>query len=332
MREAVFINQNLDKWKQYEASIENASSVSPDELADIYTDLTTDLSFAQTHYPNSKVTEYLNGLALTIHNEIYSKRYSSREKIKKYWLHDIPLALYDARKEMRISLAVFSLFVLVGVVSTLINVDFARLILGDGYVDMTIENIKAGKPTDVYSGDPETLAFLEITLNNLMVDIKAFTWGIFTSIGTGLYMIANGVMLGVFLTFFAVYGVFGPSFLAVMQHGTIEISTMVIAGCAGIVMGNGWLFPGTYSRIESFKRSAKRGLKVLVSSMPLTVIAGFIEGFITRHTEAPLSLRIGVLVVSALLIIWLYVVMPVKVHREEMRQSKFKENEKNAII
>ena len=71
MREAVFIRQNVRKWKEYEYVIDMAETQSPDVLADMYTDLTADLAFAQTHYPGSRITTYLNNLTLTLHTEIY---------------------------------------------------------------------------------------------------------------------------------------------------------------------------------------------------------------------------------------------------------------------
>ena len=51
--------------------MERAASLSPDQLADAYTDLTADLAFAQTHFPTSRITIYLNNLASALHNEIY---------------------------------------------------------------------------------------------------------------------------------------------------------------------------------------------------------------------------------------------------------------------
>ena len=57
--------------------VERAASLSPDQLADAYTDLTADLAFAQTHFPTSRITIYLNNLASALHNEIYRNK---REK------------------------------------------------------------------------------------------------------------------------------------------------------------------------------------------------------------------------------------------------------------
>ena len=316
MKESVFIRQNARKWKEYEYVIDMASTQSPDELADIYTDVTADLAFAQTHYPNSRITSYLNGLSLELHGEIYKGRREKWSRIASFWSREIPEAVLDARKEMLLALGLFLLFVAIGVVSTLGDSEFSRLILGDNYVDMTIDNISNGVPTDVYNHGNETGMFLRIMYNNLYVGIITFAMGVFTPLGTIYMLLNNGVMVGTFVTLFKQYHVFGPSFLAVMQHGTLELSTIVIEGAAGIVMGNGWLFPGTYSRMQSFMRSARRGMKIAISAVPLTIIAAFFEGFLTRHVEISDVVRVMVVVVSAAFVLFYYVYLPVKIHKK----------------
>lgn len=322
MREAVFIRQNLKKWYGYEQNISSASDHSPDDLADMYTDLTADLAFAQTHYPNSRVTEYLNGLALSLHNEIYKGRREKLSRFRDFWAKEVPLAVYDSRREMRAALIVFLLFVVIGVVSTLGDSEFSRLILGNGYVDMTLENISQGSPTAVYDDGSGFAMFFEIAWNNLNVGIIAFVLGIFSCIGPGYILFTNGIMVGTFFTLFAQYGVFGPSAVAIMQHGTLELSSTVICAASGFILGNSWMFPGTYSRMQSFLLGAKRGMKILVGDMPLVVLAAIFESFVTRHVDAPIALRLGVIGASAAFIIYYYVVLPGRVHKKLMTNEE----------
>ena len=94
------------------------------------------------------------------------------------------------------------------------------------------------------------------------------------------------------------------------MHGTLEIWSIIVAGAAGLALGNGWLFPGTYSRLESFRRGAKRGLKIVIGTVPVFIMAGFIEGFITRHTELPDMLRLGIILTSLAFIIFYYIYLP----------------------
>jgi uncharacterized membrane protein SpoIIM required for sporulation len=167
----------------------------------------------------------------------------------------------------------------------------------------------------VYGGDSELLSFLGITINNVKVAFLTFVMGIFTSFGTCYFLMNNGIMVGAFVTFFIVRGLFVESILAIMLHGTLELSAIVIAGGAGITLGNGWLFPGSYSRIQSFVRAARHSVKVLASTVPLFVVAGFIEGFFTRYTEVGDLLRLLVILCSLAFVIFYYVLLPIKRHR-----------------
>ena len=98
MKEVTFIRQNIEKWKRAETMVEQAESLSPDELADAYTELTADLAFAQTHFPASRITIYLNNLASALHNRIYRNKREKWSRIITYWTREVPSAMHDARR------------------------------------------------------------------------------------------------------------------------------------------------------------------------------------------------------------------------------------------
>ena len=323
MKEIIFIRNNIDKWQQAELIMDDTSMHSPDELADTYIRVTADLAFARTHYPQSRVTEYLNNLASAIHNEIYSNKKEKWSRLITFWTREVPVVMYSERRLLAVSLLVMPVSMVIGAVSQAADPEFARVILGDRYVDMTLDNISRGKPMDVYSGGNETEMFLGITFNNIGVALRTYVMGIFTSIGTGWMLLYNGIMLGCFETLFWQHGLLGESVLSVFLHGTLEISAIVVAGAAGLAMGNGWLFPGTYPRGVAFRRGARRGMKIVVGTVPLFVVAGFIEGFITRHTELPDMLRAGVIALSAAFVIYYFVVLPHKTIR--FRKTKYQQ-------
>ena len=310
MKEVVFIRRNIEKWKEIEQVVEQAGSLSPDRLADAYTELTSDLAFAQTHFPTSRITIYLNNLASALHNEIYRNKREKWSRIITFWTQEVPQTMYDARHELLVSFFIFVTSALIGVVSALNDAEYVRLIMGNGYVDMTLNNIANGEPMAVYSGGSETNMFLRITLNNVMVSFNCFAMGILTSFGTGYMLLSNGIMIGAFQTFLYQHGFLWESTLAIWLHGTLEIWAIIVAGAAGLVLGNGWLFPGTYSRLESFRRGAKRGLKIIIGTVPVFIMAGFIEGFVTRHTELPDMLRLSLILLSLAFIIFYYIYLP----------------------
>lgn len=310
MKEVTFIRQNIEKWRAYETIAEAPAISTPDEVADAYIDVTSDLAFSQTHYPRSRITLYLNNLASAIHNNVYRNKRERWTRILTFWTQEIPQTMWNARRELRLSFIIFLCSAIVGMVSQLIDPEFSRLILGDRYVEMTIDNIEKGEPMAVYDGSPEGFMFIGITVNNIYVSFVAFAMGLLTSFGTGFILFQNGVMLGAFQTFFAQYGLLGQSALAIWLHGTLEISAIIVAGAAGLAMGNGWLFPGTYSRFYAFRCGAKRGLKIVIGTIPLFITAGFIESFFTRHTDWSTGLRLAIILLSLAFIIYYYILLP----------------------
>lgn len=316
MREAVFVKLNGDKWKKIEAYISLTSSKNPDQLAEYYIQLTDDLSFARTQYPQSNVTNYLNSIASKLHHSIYTNKKEKTSRIITFWKEELPLVIYGMRKELLISLVIFLVSVVIGVVSAKNDATFTRLILGDAYVDMTLENIENGDPTGVYSSMSRFYMFVFITINNIRVSFIAFALGLFFSIGTGFVLFQNGVMLGSFQYFFHQKGLLIASFLSIWIHGTIEISIIIISGGAGIALGNSYLYPGTLPRLESFKKGAKNGIKVIIGLIPFFVLAGFLESFVTRYSNWHWSIKLSIILSSLYLIIYYFGILPIKTHRK----------------
>lgn len=317
MREAAFVKQNKDKWLTFESVLSNNMVISPDELSSLYIEITDHLSYAKTFYPNSNTQAYLNGLASSAHRKIYKTKKESKNRLITFFTHEFPLMFLQHHRELLVAFLVFTLFVVIGAFSAANEGDFVRSFLGDGYVNMTMENIEKGDPMGVYKEQGEFNMFLGITLNNIKVALYAFGYGFMLGIGSLFIMMQNGIMLGSFQYMFYQQDLLWESARTIWIHGTIEIAVIIIAGCSGLVVGNSMLFPGTYTRLESFVRGVKNGLKILVSTIPFFIIAGFLEGFVTRHTEMPDWLAIFIISASLALILFYYVIYPIQIHKKE---------------
>lgn len=315
MREASFIERNKEKWILIENNLRNKINVEPDVLASNYIELTNDLAYAQTFYPKSKTKDYLNELAILAHQQLYRDQKSSENQFKRFVQQEIPEAIWQLRRPMFYSLLIFCFAIAIGFISAHYDLDFVRLILGDGYVDMSIANIEDGNPAGVYQGGSEVGSALAITINNVRVAFLAFALGVFYSLGTGFILFSNGIMVGAFHHLFFRYGVMEEAMSAIWIHGAIELSVIVIAGGCGLAMGNSILFPKSFTRLESFKRATKTASKVLVSTVPFFIVAGFLEGFVTRHYQVSLWLCISVIIASFVAIIYTYIIRPYQLAR-----------------
>lgn len=324
MREAAFVKQNKDKWLEFESVLSNKNQIDPDLLSDLYIEVTDHLSYAKTFYKNSNTERYLNQLASKAHQLIYKTKKEPKNRLISFFKTEFPLMFYQHHRELLIAFLTFALFVIVGAFSAASEGDFVRSILGDGYVNMTLENIEKGDPMAVYKEQGEFNMFLGITINNIKVALFAFAYGIMFGIGTLYIMMRNGIMLGSFQYFFYEKGLLWESARTIWIHGTIEISVIIIAGCAGLVLGNGILFTGTLPRLEAFKRGVINGLKILISTIPFFIIAGFLEGFVTRHTEMPDWLALFIIIGSLALIVFYYVIYPIQLHKKQELEKETK--------
>lgn len=306
MRETSFIKQNKQKWQEFESVLEGQYH-DPDKLNELFVQITDDLSYSRTFYPNRSVRVYLNGLAQRIFFTIYKSRRSPLKRFGQFWAEELPQLVHEARREFLLSFLVFALAFGIGVLSSAMDPEFVKVILGDSYVQMTVENIESGDPMKVYKQRGEFGMALGITMNNLTVAFRTFLFGVFFAIGTLVIIVYNGIMVGAFQYFFIEQGLFWESFLTIWIHGTLEISAIIIAGAAGLTMGKGLVFPGTYTRAQAFQRSARRGVKIMIGIAPIIILAGFIEGYLTRHTETPDFVR-GAFILVCLLFVLIYFV------------------------
>ena len=311
MREVAFIKHNKEKWLNFEKAIFGKTLKNPDELASLYIQLVNDLSYAQTYYPKSKTILYLNNLAAKAFQKIYKTKREDTNRFVHFWKVEVPLIVYDYRRYVYYSFIIFLSFVAIGALSAAYDDSFVRLILGDGYVNMSLENIEAGDPVAVYKSGSNWGSFIGITLNNLYVGIRAFIFGVFGGLGTGLVMLYNGIMVGAFQYFFYKEDVLWESVRGIWIHGSMEIFAIVIEGAAGLILGASILFPKTYSRMISFKMGMKNGVKILISTFPFTIAAGFLEGYVTRYSNTmPNWLSVGIILITLSLISYYYLIYP----------------------
>jgi len=311
MREVAFIKQNKEKWLGIEHVISGKLKKNPDELSSLYINLVNDLSFAKTYYPKSKTTVYLNHLSTLIFQKIYKTKRVEENRFLYFFKTEVPLLVYQYRKYLFFSFSLFGIFILIGVVSSHYDKDFVTMILGEDYVNMTIENIKKGNPIGVYESGSNWGSTLYIIQNNLIVGLKLYIYGLFAGIGTVLFAMFNSIMVGSFQYFFVTQGVLGQSARGIWVHGVFEIFSMVIETMAGLVLGASILFPKTFSRLNSFKVGFKDSFKIFLSTVPFTIVAGILEGYVTRYAlKMNLGINLFIIFGTLFIISYYYIYYP----------------------
>lgn len=322
MREAAFIKQNKQKWLDFEQQIFASKVNNPDELSSLYIHLMNDLSYAQTYYPKSKTILYLNNLAAKSFQKIYKNKKEDKNEIIYFFKTEVPLIMYNYRRYLAYAFVFFIVFVSIGTISAANDHTFVRLILGDHYVNMTLENIEKGDPMAVYKSGSGWGSHIGITINNLRVGLLAYVYGIFGGVGTVYILFKNSIMIGAFQYFFYEQGVLAESLRGIWIHGAMEIFAIVIEAMAGLILGASILFPNTLSRYNSLKQGVKNSIKIVISTFPFTIAAGFLEGYVTRYSNTmPHWLSIGIILTTLSIITFYYIIYPRIVYKQFKMES-----------
>lgn len=311
MREGLFIKKNKDRWQK----VQQGKTTEADEMARDFIKLTDDLAYAKTFYPSSRVTQYINSLAAGIYLGIYQSRKEDSNRITHFWKYDLPLTIRRHHSVVLFAFVLFALFFAVGFFSSMKDESFVRQMLGDGYVDMTEEYIQKGNPFGVYESGNSFLMWLGFMINNIMVSLLYFVRGLLFGILTITALVKEAVRLGAFEYMFYAKGLGGKAVITVLLHGFLELTAIIIACAAGIVLGKSYLFPGTRKRLDAFRQGAKDGVKIVIGLMPVFALAAFIEGFITRYHKMPVFLSLSLLLASAFFVIYYFVVYPIRLQR-----------------
>ncbi len=313
MREALFIKRNKERWQ----TITHDADKHPDEQADDFVQLIEDLGYSKTFYPHSRITQYLNAEASKKYLRIYQNQRESGSRFTRFFVYTLPLTIGRHHRILLICFCLFIIFVAIGFFSANNEQTFVRDILGNSYVDMTEKNIQDGKPFQVYGYGNETLSFFALFINNITVSLREFAGGILLGFPTVTGLVYNAIMVGTFEYLFYAHGLISDSLLTILIHGTLELFSIVVAATSGLVLATSWLFPGNKSRHEALQKGAKEGLIIALSGFPTLLIAAFFEGFVTRHTDMPLWLKLFIIMSSLTLIIAYFIVYPIRLKKAE---------------
>ena len=322
MKEVTFIRQNRKKWLEQEKKTNQLDNLSTDELSDMYVNLSADLAYSQSQYGEARITKFLRNMVTKTHKYIYKKKKINFSAIVNIFTNEIPQNLRDAKFEMTLSFSIFMACCLLGVILAIIDEKNVIDFFGADYVNETLKNIHNGKPCDIYNNQESNPMFWAIALNNILITFRTYGYGVVPFIGPGYILYTNGIMLGMFQTFFFLHDCGLESMLSIWMHGAFEIPAILIAGAASLALGRGWLMPHSYNRIEGLKKSGLRSIKILLSTTPILAVAAFIESYITRHSEWNDFLRFAIILSLFGIIIFYYIYIPYFSMRDSNKDEK----------
>lgn len=260
------------------------------EAIDLYRALGRDLSTARRVMPGSRVNRALEQHYANLHAVIYRKPRNWRATLVALFRDEIP----DVVREMRAPIVwIAALFILSGYAGWRLIMIYPELIglLAD---EEMINGVERGRlwTEGLLNVVPSSLLSVGILANNIAVSLMAYCLGVLFGLGTFYMISVNGLMLGAIFAFTHQHGLSDDLFRFVVAHGVVELSVIVLAGAAGVKLGEALIRPTHETRRESFQHAAARTGKVLVLCALLLIGCGFIEGYISPDPAYSLLSRV----------------------------------------
>jgi len=253
------------------------------ELALLYRQTASDLATIREDDSSRNLAHYLNQLLGRAHNLIYMGRRSKPIGILRFYRETFPQIFHETLPYTLLATAVFWATAAAGLMVTLANPGFSRYVLGPAMMD-TIEKQQMWTHSIVTAKPMESSA---IMTNNLTVSFLTFAYGVTAGIGTLFMLTFNGLLFGVISGACWRAGMIGQLMSFVAPHGALELPAIFIAGGAGLMLGKGLLFPGTLPRRASFAYEGGRAVRLVLGIIPMLIVAGTIEGFVSPTNLAP---------------------------------------------
>jgi len=297
-----FLESRLGKWKRLEeltarASRVRLSGLSGDEVREfgqLYRRTAADLAIAREEVTDRRLVNYLNHLVGRAHGAIYRSESSGFGVFVTFFPYEFPAVF---RKTFSFTLTAFLTFTLAGVLAA------SACLLDENFADRISPQLRRdiidhhNWTESVNRANP--LAATSIQANNITVTFYAFGGGVLLGIGTLWVLAQNGLLLGVVLSLCYRYK-FSAIPIFVSAHGVIELTAIFIAGGAGLLIGQALLMPGDRRRIDALVINGVLAIKLILGCIPMLLIAGLIEGFISPANIPP-AYKFSISGLSALL-------------------------------
>ena len=260
-----------------------------DELVRLYQRVATQLSYARTYYRDPALTAKLSGLVARSGAVVYGTRARTVRALGRFFAVTFPAAVWNARHLVLVA-TLTSLLPAVALAVWLAGSPAALeasapAAVREAYVNHDFEAY--------YSSAPAAAFASSVFSNNVLVAFEAFALGILLCVGTLYVLIANGAHLGLALGLFAAVGQQPKFWGLVLPHGMLELTSVFIAGAAGLRLGWTLIDPGDRPRPAALAEEGRRAVVIVIGLVLMFGVAGTIEGFVTGRPW-PTGVRVGI--------------------------------------
>jgi uncharacterized membrane protein SpoIIM required for sporulation len=295
-----FYQTRQTDWKTLTELLDRSQNdlrkLSPDQvntLGRLYRAVTSDLALAQRDFPDHRVTIYLNQLVSRAHAVVYRSEPLALNRLIRFVTTGFPRTYRETFPFILVATLLFIIPALAAGLGTAWQPETARWLL-PARAQNLISSIEKQELWTNIPIDERPYASSFIMQNNIQVAFLAFGSGVLAGILTVWVMIFNGLLLGGITGLTAYHGIGFELWTFVIGHGVIELSVIFIAGGSGLRLGWAILHPGLLRRRDALAVAAQKAVRLVIGCVPLLVLAGLIEGFISPAESIPWPVKWGI--------------------------------------
>ena len=300
MKQQSFEANNRDAWEAYAQQLRDvrhgyrlAEGAQAAQFAAQYRRLARDLAIAQGRGYSQRLVHYLNDLVVQGHNVVYAYRPGFARSLLLFFRAGFPIRVRAAWRYMLVALLLF-VVPLGGMVAT--------VVVAPEWVYSVMSSDQASQLEAMYEPKAERLGrerasagdflmFGYYIMNNISITFRVFASGLVFGLGTIFYVVFNAVYIGAAAGHIINVGHTQTFFSFVVGHGALELTAIVIAGGAGLMLGHAVLRPGAHGRLAQLRLVAPEAVQIVLGAALMCLFAAFIEAFWSASTALPVAVK-----------------------------------------
>jgi uncharacterized membrane protein SpoIIM required for sporulation len=306
LTEKAFADRRQKSWTELDAlsrittqrGLRKLASEDVAKLPSLYRDACADLAAAEAARYSAPLVDYLRGLTASAHTILYGPHARARGeggtiRIQHAWLVAFPRAVRKRWRAMSLAAGLFFIPLAIGLGLTLRDPTFAFRIAPESLLRPLTEAYASGFDAGRDAGEGTMMAGYYV-YNNVGIALRCFALGIFGGIGSGFYLVQNGLSIGAILGYVASQGAGANIGTFIVGHGSLELGAIVLSGGAGLSLGWSVVAPGELTRLAALQRTAREILVIVAGASVMLLMAAAIEAFWSASsTPRPVKLGVG---------------------------------------
>lgn len=298
MKQRDFENRYRDGWERLEQWLRtgDGGDAAALDLPTAYRGLCQQLAVAKERQYTNHLIDRLNRLVMAAHHRVYQQQTLRRNTWLWYLLAGFPRAVRAHSRAVWLATALFVLPALVLGIGSYKNDALIYAVMSPEQVLLFESMYDPGNRVlgRERGSDSDLMMFGFYIKNNIGIAFRTFAGGVLFGLGSIFFLVFNGIHLGAVFGHITRVGFVSTFYPFVIGHGAFELTAIVLAGAAGLILGRSLVDPGRHRRLVALRLASVEAMKIMYGTFLMLVIAAFLEAFWSSSTQMAIGIKLGV--------------------------------------